>query len=341
MGKLKFKSVLLILSLFLLSFNANAQSPIQLKLATFEPPKAFFANKVLGAWAEKVNKESNGRLEVKVFAGGVLGSPPQQYDNVTGGVSDIAWTVLGYIGGQFPLSSVIELPFMTKSAKSGTYALNTLLDEGHLDKEFSGVKVIGLHSNPPYQMHFREDNITKPEQFKGKKMRVPSAMVGKILKKLGATGVRVPAPGTFEALQKGVLDGTPFPYSAIGSFRLGTVTKYHTEINVTNATFGLLMNKEKYNSLPDDLKKVIDNNSGKGFYEWVAQLIDYNNSNQRSNVFFMDGHQINVIKGAELDKYKSILAPLEGEWLDEMNSKGLKGNAVLKRAKEVIASIDK
>ena len=55
----------------------------------------------------------------------------------------------------------------------------------------------------------------------------------------------------------------------------------------------------------------------------------------------MDGHQINVIKGAELDKYKSILAPLEGEWLDEMNSKGLKGNAVLKRAKEVIASIDK
>ena len=75
MGKIKIKSVLLILSLFLLSFNANAQSPIQLKLATFEPPKAFFANKVLGAWADKVNKESNGRLEVKVFAGGVLGKP--------------------------------------------------------------------------------------------------------------------------------------------------------------------------------------------------------------------------------------------------------------------------
>ena len=68
MRKIKIKSILLILSLFLLSFNANAQSPIQLKLATFEPPKAFFANKVLGAWAEKVNKESNGRLEVKVFA---------------------------------------------------------------------------------------------------------------------------------------------------------------------------------------------------------------------------------------------------------------------------------
>ncbi len=340
MNIIKIKCFLFGVLFLLFSLNAQAQSPIQLKLATFEPPKAFFASKVLAKWADKVNKESNGRLEVKVFAGGVLGSPPQQYDAVTGGVSDIAWTVLGYIGGQFPLSSVIELPFMTKSAKSGTYALNTLLEEGYLNKEFSGVKVIGLHSNPPYQMHFREENITKPEQFKGKKMRVPSAMVGKILKKLGATGVRVPAPGTFEALQKGVLDGTPFPYSAIGSFRLGPVTKYHTELNFTNATFGLLMNQKKYDSLPDDLKKVIDDNSGKGFYEWAAELIDYNNSNQKSNVFFMDGHKINVIKGSELDKYKKILAPLEGEWISEMKGKGLDGEGVLKRANEIISSID-
>ncbi len=101
---------------FGLGTQANAAETIELKLATFEPPHAFAASKVLKAWADKVNKDSGGRLNVKVFAGGVLGKPPQQYDVVKGGVADIAWTVLGYIGGQFPLSSVADLPFMTTSS---------------------------------------------------------------------------------------------------------------------------------------------------------------------------------------------------------------------------------
>ena len=88
----------------------NAASATELKLATFEPPKAFIASKILAAWADKVNECSAGAVNVKMFAGGVLGKPPQQYDIVTKGVADISWTVLGYIGGQFPLSSVIELP---------------------------------------------------------------------------------------------------------------------------------------------------------------------------------------------------------------------------------------
>ena len=227
----------------------NAASATELKLATFEPPKAFIASKILAAWADKVNECSAGAVNVKMFAGGVLGKPPQQYDIVTKGVADISWTVLGYIGGQFPLSSVIELPFLTKTSKAGSRALNTLYEEGYLDKEMAGIKLIGLHSNPGYQIHMKTDKVVRPADFKGKKMRVPSKIAGTILKTLGATGVRVPAPGTSEALNKGVIDGTPFPYTAIGSFRLFDVTKYHTEVNITNATFGLIMNQGKYDGL--------------------------------------------------------------------------------------------
>ena len=221
---------------FSLSIISTA-SATELKLATFEPPKAFIASKILAAWADKVNKCSNGALNVKMYAGGVLGSPPKQYDIVTSGVADISWTVLGYIGGQFPLSSVVELPFLTKTSKAGSRALNTLFEEGYLDKEMAGIKLIGLHSNPGYQIHMKDTKVVKPADFKGKKMRVPSKLAGTILKTLGATGVKVPAPGTSEALNKGVIDGTPFPYTAIGSFRLFDVTKYHTEVNITNATF--------------------------------------------------------------------------------------------------------
>ena len=268
-------------AVFALGTQARAAETIELKLATFEPPHAFAASKVLKAWADKVNKDSGGRLNVKVFAGGVLGKPPQQYDIVKGGVADIAWTVLGYIGGQFPLSSVADLPFLTTSSKGATRALNTLYAEGYLDKEFAGVKNIGLHTMHAYQFHFKDKKVTSPSGFKGLKIRTPSKIMGNVLTKLGATPVRVPAPGTYEALQRGVLDGTPFPYAAVGSFRLADVTKYHAEINISNTAFGLLMNEDKYNSLPDDLKQVIDANSGHAFGDWAAKLIDANDAKQK------------------------------------------------------------
>ena len=211
---MKKKLIGFILGVFSLSI-ISAASANELKLATFEPPKAFIASKILAAWADKVNNCSAGAVNVKMYAGGVLGSPPKQYDIVTSGVADISWTVLGYIGGQFPLSSVIELPFLTKTSRAGSTALNTLFNEGYLDKEMAGIKVIGLHSNPGYQIHMKSEKVVNPSDFKGKKMRVPSKIAGTILKTLGATGVKVPAPGTSEALSKGVVDGTPFPYLSL------------------------------------------------------------------------------------------------------------------------------
>ena len=285
----------------------NAASATELKLATFEPPKAFIASKILAAWADKVNECSAGAVNVKMFAGGVLGKPPQQYDIVTKGVADISWTVLGYIGGQFPLSSVIELPFLTKTSKAGSRALNTLYEEGYLDKEMAGIKLIGLHSNPGYQIHMKSDKVVRPADFKGKKMRVPSKIAGTILKTLGATGVRVPAPGTSEALNKGVIDGTPFPYTAIGSFRLFDVTKYHTEVNITNATFGLIMNEDKFNSLPAGDQACINKFSGHAFGDWASSLIDNQNAKMKTEISKRDGHEIIIASDDVIAEYLSLI----------------------------------
>ena len=336
---MKKKLIGIVLGIFSLGI-INSASATELKLATFEPPKAFIASKILAAWADKVNKCSNGALNVKMYAGGVLGSPPKQYDIVTSGVADISWTVLGYIGGQFPLSSVVELPFLTKTSKAGSRALNTLYEEGYLDKEMAGIKLIGLHSNPGYQIHMKDTKVVKPADFKGKKMRVPSKIAGTILKTLGATGVKVPAPGTSEALNKGVIDGTPFPYTAIGSFRLFDVTKYHTEVNITNATFGLIMNEGKYNGLSSSAKGCIDKHSGQWFGDWASNLIDSQNAKMRVQVENTPGHEITLASDSVLAEYKKILAPIEADWLAEMKGKGLDGDAVLKRAREVISKID-
>ena len=336
---MKKKLIGFVLGIFSLSIISTANAT-ELKLATFEPPKAFIASKILAGWADKVNKCSNGAVNVKMYAGGVLGSPPKQYDIVTSGVADISWTVLGYIGGQFPLSSVIELPFLTRTSRAGTTALNTLFNEGYLDKEMAGIKVIGLHSNPGYQIHMKDTLVVNPSEFKGKKMRVPSKIAGTILKKLGATGVKVPAPGTSEALSKGVIDGTPFPYTAVGSFRLFDVTKYHTEVNITNATFGLIMNEDKYNSLSSEGKACIDKFSGHNFGDWASRLIDNQNAKMKNEISKLEGHKIIIASDAVIAQYKEILAPVESDWLAEMKSKGLDGDAVLNRARQIIRAVD-
>ena len=336
---MKKKLIGLVIGLFSISI-VSASAATELKLATFEPPKAFIASKILAGWEKKVN-QCSGTLNVKMYAGGVLGSPPKQYDIVTSGVADISWTVLGYIGGQFPLSSVIELPFLTKSSKAGTTALNTLFNEGYLDKEMAGIKVIGLHSNPGYQIHMKEKKVVRPADFKGMKMRVPSKIAGTILKTLGATGVKVPAPGTSEALSKGVVDGTPFPYTAVGSFRLFDVTKYHTEVNLTNATFGLIMNEDKFNSLSSGAQACINKFSGHAFGDWASSLIDNQNAKMKTEISKRDGHEIIIASDDVIAEYKQILAPIESDWLKEMSGKGLDGDAVLTRAREIITSIER
>ena len=102
------KLIGLIIGIFSFSI-VSASSATELKLATFEPPKAFIASKILAGWAKKVNQCSAGALNVKMYAGGVLGSPPKQYDIVTSGVADISWTVLGYIGGHAYITFCVHL----------------------------------------------------------------------------------------------------------------------------------------------------------------------------------------------------------------------------------------
>ena len=155
---MKKNKIRFILGVFSLSIISTV-SVNELKLATCEPPKAFIARKILAAWANKVNTCSNGAVNVKMYAGGVLGSPPKQYDIVTSGVADISWTVLGYIGGQFPLSSVIELNFLTKSSNGGTTALTTLYTEGYLDKRRTGITVIGFNYYTGNEIQMQEKKV--------------------------------------------------------------------------------------------------------------------------------------------------------------------------------------
>ena len=118
------------------------------------------------------------------------------------------------------------------------------------------------------------------------------------------------------------------------------VTKYHTEVNITNATFGLIMNEDKFNSLSAGAQKCINKYSGHAFGDWASGLIDNQNAIMKNEISKRDGHEIIIASDDVIAEYKQILAPIESDWLKEMSGKGLDGDAVLNRARQIITAVE-
>lgn len=144
----------------------------------------------------------------------------------------------------------------------------------HAQKEYRGVKLIGAWVNGANQLHMRNKPIRQLEDLQGLKVRAPSRLGNQVLTALGATAVGMPVPQMAESLSKGVVDGALIPWEVLPATKAHELTKYHTDTasgqTMTTATMVYVMNQKRYNSLPDHLKAVIDNNSGRDTSAWIA-----------------------------------------------------------------------
>lgn len=125
---------------------ASAQE-IKLKLSHFVPPAHNHHQNVLLPWVEEVRKRTGGRVEITIFPGASLCKPQQQYDCARDGIADIAWAVTGWTPGRFPMTSVVELPFMMRTAATGSQMLADLWDK-YLKQEYPGARMLRISSDP-------------------------------------------------------------------------------------------------------------------------------------------------------------------------------------------------
>ena len=247
-----------------LSASAFAQE-VTLKLHQMLPPQATIPAHALKPWAEKVEKESGGRIKVDEYDAMALGGkPPELFDQAKDGVVDIVWTVIGYTPGRFPATEAFELPFIMTNGEATSKAFQEYCEQ-YCKDEFKDVKVIAWHAHGPGLIHTKEP-VNKLEDMKGLKLRGGSRVINQMLEKLGATPVGMPVPAVSEALSKGVIDGTTIPWEVTVPLKVSELVHNHTGFSGTHGlytqTFVVAMNKNAYNNLPDDLKKVIDDNSG-------------------------------------------------------------------------------
>ena len=321
--------------------EGHAQTPeVTLKLHHFLPAVSNVHRYFLVPWADKINKESNGRLRIQLFPSMQLGgAPPQLFDQARDGIADITWTLPGNTPGRFPRIEVFELPFVShKKAIVNCLAVQEYADR-HCVQEFSEVHPLCIWGHGEGLIHSRRE-VTKMEDLAGLKLRFPSRLNGEALRALGASPVGMPVPQIPEAMSQGVIDGAVVPWEVVPSIRLAEMVRNHTEIpgspTLYITTFILGMNKAKYASLPADLRAVLDANSGMAAARMAAVPWD-----ERGPVVEADvrrrGNKIVVISEAEKERWAIATRPVVDNWLKTAAEKGLDSQALLADARSLVA----
>ena len=318
--------------------TAALAQEVTLKLHHFLPPQANVPKDVLEVWARNVEEDSDGRIKVDIFPSMQLGGrPPELMDQAIDGVADVVWTVVGYTPGRFPSTEVFELPFMMTNSRAMSRAYWEIFDKHLKDTEFKDVHILGTWVHGPGMIHTK-DPVTQPSDLQGMKIRGGSRSVNQLLTELGATPVGMPVPAVSEGLSKGVIDGTTIPWEVTPALKVPELVTNHTEFEgraLYVLTFVLAMNKQKYDSLPDDLKKVIDDNSGLEFSVFAGGTQSDADGPAREIAVGL-GNNIITISEEQAAEWQAAAQPVYDTWLADMESKGKDGQALLDEARMLI-----
>ena len=306
---------------------------VTLRFAHFWPAVAGTHKELFQVWADSVVQESAGRIAVEVYPSATLAKPPAQYEAVKNGIADVTATVLGYTANRFPLSQLVELPGLVRDAAHGSCILQSLYDEGLIAGEFEDSRPLFFFTHGPGHIHTAERPIETPKDFAGLRIRRPTTVVGSLLEKLGAQPVGMPAPESYQAMQRGVIDGVSLPWEGALVFRLNELTRHHTEVGgLYTLAFVVTMNRGVYDGLPDELKAVIDGNAGMAWSAKAATVFDALDVKGRAAAEAA-GHSIHTVEGGiENPAWKPLLEGAAEDYIAELEAKGLPSRAVYARA---------
>src|SRR3954468_1430656 len=305
----------------------QAQQKTEMKLAYFVGDQHAMSQWLI-KWSEGLEKGSGGRIAVKRFPSAQMGPTPGHYDFARTGQADVSWFLHGGTPGRFPLTEIINLPFMAGSAEIGTKVLNDAeLRAKYLDAEHKGIKVLMLFTHQPGGPHTTKKAIRTLDDFKGLRLPFASPTVRDLVGALGATPVGVPPTEISEQLQKGTIDGAFMDYGGVGiAFKLGGIVKHSTELYAYVTSFGLGMNEDFWNRLPADLKKLMIE-SPPGKEAEVGRAWDGLDVPGKKAIIDAGGEAIQFSK-AEMEKVRKIGAEVSEAKIKEYEAKGMPARAV-------------
>ncbi|HEY4861276.1 MAG TPA: TRAP transporter substrate-binding protein [Xanthobacteraceae bacterium] len=318
----------------LLSGRITGAQPIELKLAYFVGDQHAMSQWLI-KWANNLEKDSGGRITVKRFPGSQMGPVQQHYDFVRTGQADVAWFLHGATPGRFPLTELVQVPYLVGSAEIGTKVLNdSELRSKYLDAEHKGVKVLLLLTHQPGNVHTTKKPIRTVEDIKGLRIRFASPTIRDFIAALGGTPVGVLPTEQVEQLQKGTIDGVFIDYGGAGiAFKMGGVLKYSTEMYSYVSSFGVAMNPDFWNRLPPDLQGIVTK-SMTGVEKEVGEAWDGLDVPGKKAIMDGGGEAIRL-SPEENARFRKIGAEVAEARVKDLESKGMPARAIYDRMKSL------
>lgn len=322
-----------------------ASQEVTLRLHSFLPPVANPMKHFLIPWAEQIEKDSRGRIKVQVFPSMQLGGKAEQLlTQVRDGVVDVAWALPGFTPGVMPKLEIFELPFLHRNTRATVMSLQDYVPK-YMQKDFEPYHILLVHCHAG-ALFMTKEPINKVEDFKGMKLRAYSRTNAWILEALGAAPLQVALPELAPMLSKGTVTGSILPYEIAPSVKMQDLTEYFTTLappqpRLSTAIFTFLMNKQKYQSLPPDLKKVIDANSGRNLAPHAIEVWDRIEIDGEKVMHSKPKNKFVQLSAEETAKFKKVVQPVFDRFKKVLDEGGDDGAKILAEVEAMEAKYSK
>lgn len=304
---------------------------ISLNYANF-PPAPTFPCVQMERWKTEVEKRTQGKVAVNTFPGGTLLGAKDMMDGVINGQADIGCICMAYQPGRFMVTNATSLPLNIPDARTGSLVLLDLY-KLYQPKSFDKVKVLTMFVSAPANI-MSKDPVASLSDLKGMDLRA-SGGAAQILKSWGANQVGMPMSSTPEALQKGVVKGVFSSLEVMKDLKFAEICKNVTMTDTVIYPFAVIMNRSKWDTLPGDVKKVMDD-LGVEQARWTGEYMD--NHVKAAMAWSKETHGVNVISlGSDQKKeWDAQLAPITAKWIESANAKDLPGEKIVGDIKSLI-----
>jgi len=349
----KQKSVFLIVGILVVAlslpfftgiFSESVAAPLELKVATWNPPPPFPISATEVKWAKMVEEKSGGEVTFKFFWAGGLASLRDTYRAVQSGVAEIGFWLPGVLPGLHELNEYTVLPMLgVDSMETATKVYHEMRKKfPELDAEFEGLRLLWADSMPPNQLHFtKKTGVRLPGDMKGIKL-IGSPTAAAFVNSTGAVSIFKPPSDYYMSLQKGLVQGSFQHYPFIAAFKLEELFVSHTNCGRGGFNLqmsGFWMNRAVWDKLSPKAQKAFDDSQ-----EWLQ------NEDIRINTMLIGkaiadakamGHEVLELTAEEKQIWFEQSEPIRQKWAESMEAKGKPGKAVYQEALKLIRMYNK
>lgn len=283
-------------------------------------------------WADAVTEATDGRVTFTFYYDDTLIDANAEYQQLLSGVADIA-DVHRYANDGFNISEVwksLTSGIPEDAAVDFSYRLYEEFDA--ISAEFKDVKVLaqGFNGGTMYQLLTVNKEVKQPSDMAGLTIWCEADWNG-FVEKCGATPVNTPFSEVYSSLQKNMYDGMLIPTETLQSCNFAEVCKYCVKLNLSYASApGHLMNMDTWNSLPDDIKEIIDSEEIRSVVE-KANVEGFKSAEEGAMEWAEEtyGTKEVVLTDQQHDAFMELVKEANLEKAKELDSKGLPGTEIV------------